>query len=81
MKSLLLALSILLIACKHKPEFYIDNKPYYTTVRCLDYKTETVWKYHYGYNYYSGKWEHRYGPQTVTECIKTVIDTIEIVEK
>jgi hypothetical protein len=40
--------------------------------------SKSNWEYHYGYNMMKGKFELHYGPNTKTECLKSVIDTIEI---
>lgn len=79
MKTLIFII-LILTSCnlKIKPEFYIDGKPYYTSSRCVESKTTSNWEYHYGYNMMRGKFEFHYGPNTKTECLKSVIDTIEI---
>ncbi len=69
---------LLFFYCKPKAEFYINGKPFYTMVRCIESKIETNWEYHYGYNMFNGKWEYHYGPNTKTECVQSVIDTVEI---
>ena len=69
---------VLFFGCKPEPEFYINGKPFYTRSRCVESKTETNWEYHYGYNMFRGKWEYYYGPHTKTECVQSVIDTVEI---
>ena len=69
---------MLFFGCKPEPKFYINGKPFYLRSRCVESKTETNWEYHYGYNMFSGKWELHYGPNTKTECVHSVIDTIEI---
>ena len=69
---------VLFLGCKPEPELYINGKPFYTRSRCVESETETIWEYHYGYNTFRGKYEFHYGPNTKTECVKSVIDTVEI---
>lgn len=74
----LLAILIILISCNRKPDFVLNGKKYYTKRRCTESYTHTVWEYHIGYNKFNGNWEPHYGPVTYKECIKSMIDTIEI---
>lgn len=77
-KYLTLLILIVSIGCTQKPQFYINGKPYYRNLRCIENKTETKCEWHYGYNMFRGKWEYHYGPNTKTECVKYAFDTIEI---
>jgi len=78
MKKLVFIFCLLFFGCQPKPEFYIDGKPFYTKKRCLETITTSVWEYHFGYNYFNGEFEWHYGKNIKTECLKYVIDTIEI---
>jgi len=78
-KSILIVICcIVFFGCNHKPEFYIDGKPFYTESRCIEHQVETKYEYHYGYNMLRGKHEWHFGPNTKTKCVQSVIDTIEI---
>lgn len=83
MKRFLFAIILILFfnSCEIKPEFYKNGKGYYTRERCLQYKTETVFEYHYGYSIMRGKFCWHWGNNTKTKCILSVIDTIEVKTK
>jgi hypothetical protein len=79
MKNYLVVLIIFCIfACKPKPEFYIDGKPYYTKTRCIERVSETNYEYHYGYDFLTSSYGWHWGDNTTTTCVKTKIDTIAI---
>ncbi len=75
---LVILLCVLFFGCKPEPEFYINGKPFYTRSRCVESKTETNLEYHYGYNMFRGRYEYHYGPHMKTECVRSIIDTVEI---
>ena len=77
LKFSMLFILLILFGCTPEPEFYINGIPYYTRSRCIESTHETVWEYHYGFSF-MGKYEYHYGPHTVTKCIQSTIDTIEI---
>lgn len=80
MKKIILSifiLSILIISCKRKADLYINGKPFYISERCIKDTSWTEWGYHYGLSY-RGKMEFHYGPQSKSNCLVSVIDTIEI---
>lgn len=78
-KIILFALLLMLLtACNHKPEFYIDGKPFYTRQSCVDHYCEDEWGYHYDFNPLTGKFEYFYGIQEECRCIEVKIDTIAI---
>jgi hypothetical protein len=65
-----------IFACEHKPEFYIDGKPYYTRYRCVESTSERVYDYHYGYHF--GTYKMGWGWRTERTCIESTRDTIAI---
>jgi hypothetical protein len=69
---------VFLTSCERKPEFFINGKGYYTQSRCIKDTTYTEWCYHYGYNFFSGKYEMHWGNDTKNECLESVIDTIQV---
>lgn len=75
---LLIFCCALFFGCKHKSEFTINGKSFYTNSRCIKSETEMVMDYIYGYNPLNGNWESHYEPTLKTICVKCVIDTIEI---
>lgn len=77
---IVLALLIfLLTGCKHEPEFYINDKPFYSVSNCIESHFEQKWEWHYGNNLMNkSKYEYHYGLHTVSVCDKYKIDTIEI---
>lgn len=77
-KLLLCAVLLFSISCKHKPEFYKNGKGYYTSERCVKDTTYTEWCYHYGYNFFRGKYEFHWGNDRKYECLEYVTDTVEI---
>lgn len=60
-----------------EPEFYIDGKPYYTRIYCVESHSEEKWGYHYGMSF-KGKMEYHFGLYSDDICDKYKTDTIEI---
>jgi hypothetical protein len=75
---LLCVVFISFFGCKRKAKFFINNKGYYTQNRCVKDTTYTKWCYHYGYNFFSGKYEMHWGNDRKYECLESVVDTIEV---
>jgi len=61
MKKIFFIITVFIVSCKPKPQFYIDGKPYYTEKRCI--KEELAYQF--------------YGPKFKMECVEWKIDTIE----
>ena len=47
-------------------------------VNCPSAAFDNTYDYHYGYNFFRGKYEFHLGPHTVNKCLEYRIDTIEI---
>ena len=77
-KLVLCVVLLSLFSCKKEPEFFINGKGYYTKIRCVKDTTYTKFCYHYGYNFFSGKYEMHWGNDTKNECLESVVDTIEV---
>lgn len=71
---------VLLSACgPYKPDYVDENgKEYEILSRCVKSHTESNYKYHYGYNFMSGKYEWHMGWDNETICDLSVNDTVEI---
>lgn len=68
-----------LFSCTRKPEFYDKSgRGFYTNHRCIHDTSYTEFSYHYGYNFFRGKYEYHLGPHNVNKCLEYQIDTIEI---
>ena len=78
MKKILILLTFALVSCKPTPEFYINNKPYYTRTYCVENHTETTFGYHWGYSVLQGKWCWHFGEYEENICDQYRTDTIEI---
>ena len=62
-----------------KPDLVDKNgKEFSILTRCVKSHTITEWKYHYGFNPMSGKFEMHWGWDDTTICDESVMDTIEI---
>ncbi len=57
------------IEIKREPEFYLNGKPYYTQVKCVESKSERVYEYHYGYSTVRGRYCWHWGYNTKFKCI------------
>lgn len=71
---------LILISCDIpiKPDYVKNGKEYIIREVCVKSHTEETYDYHFGYNYFSGKHEYHYGPDSKTICDSSVIDTIEV---
>lgn len=68
-----------LFSCTREPEFYDKSgRGFYTDHRCIKDTSYNTYDYHYGYNFFRGKYEFHLGPHTVNKCLEYRIDTIEI---
>lgn len=77
-KLMLVAVFFSITSCKKEPEFFINGKGYYTQSRCVKDTSYTKFCYHYGYNFFRGKYEMHWGNDRKYECLESVIDTIAV---
>ena len=61
-----------------KPDFVSNGKEYIITNNCVRSHSETNYRYHYGYNFMSGKMDWHWGYETETVCDQYKLDTIEV---
>lgn len=80
MKTELIVILIFLVGCnvKPKPQFTINGKSYYTVEKCVESQVLMLYEWKYEYNLLTGNTEYHFGPSPKINCVKSVIDTIEI---
>lgn len=77
---LILFLLVFLSSCGPSKPDYVDKdgKEYVIFDKCVKSHSETRFGYHYGYNFFSSKYEWHNGTYTETICDEFEYDTIEI---